>query len=561
MPTPTLDLTIAGSAISENGGSTTGTVTRSGSTSSDLFVTLSSNDTGEASVPSTVIILNGQTSADFTINGVDDNLLDGTQTVTITATAAGFTNGSDTISVLNDDVPQDPDPEEEEPAPAFAQRFDFGTRTSPLEPGYTRVTASTSYNATLGYGWAGGAVRELDRGTGTGVTRDLHYRDVGTFVVDVPNGTYQVTLTVGDTGPYRHDQQIILEGVLVDSIATAARQVVTRTYAVTVSDGQLTLRLDGRGGTDPNMVISGLQVTGEATEPPMPTPTLDLTIAGSAISENGGSTTGTVTRSGSTSGDLFVTLSSNDTGEASVPSTVIILNGQTSADFTINGVDDNLLDGTQTVTITATAAGFTNGSDTISVLNDDVPQDPDPEEEEPAPAFAQRFDFGTRTSPLESGYTRVTASTSYNATLGYGWAGGAVRELDRGTGTGVTRDLHYRDVGTFAIDLPNGNYGVMLTVGDEGPYRHDQQIILEGTPVDAIATAAGEVVTRAYAVTVSDGQLQVRLDGRGGVDPNMVISGLHVIKIPPELGSATNIPTATLDNLFAALENNPDAWL
>ena len=235
-----------------------GTITATGDSGQTFSTTIGPSGGYSLQIPPGTYVVSahgGELTADYIV----ENVVLGSQNVKVDFETT-------TASVLNDDMPQDPDPEEEEPAPAFAQRFDFGTRTSPLEPGYTRVTASTSYNATLGYGWAGGAVRELDRGTGTGVTRDLHYRDVGTFVVDVPNGTYQVTLTVGDTGPYRHDQQIILEGVPVDSIATAARQVVTRTYAVTVSDGQLTLRLDGRGGADPNMVISGLQVTGEATE-------------------------------------------------------------------------------------------------------------------------------------------------------------------------------------------------------------------------------------------------------------------------------------------------------
>jgi fibronectin type 3 domain-containing protein len=79
-------------------------------------------------------------------------------------------------------------------------------------------------------------------------------------VVDVPNGTYQVILTAGDAGPYGHDQEVFLEGVSVDTIATAAGEVLTRTYTVTVTDGQLTLRLDGRGGADPNMIINALQV-------------------------------------------------------------------------------------------------------------------------------------------------------------------------------------------------------------------------------------------------------------------------------------------------------------
>ncbi|MHC4077807.1 MAG: hypothetical protein ACYST0_05110, partial [Planctomycetota bacterium] len=34
---------------------------------------------------------------------------------------------------------------------------------------------------------------------------------------------------------------------------------------------------------------------------------------------------------------------------------------------------------------------------------------------------AKRFDFGTTTSPLASGFTRATHQTSYLKSLGYGW--------------------------------------------------------------------------------------------------------------------------------------------
>jgi fibronectin type 3 domain-containing protein len=162
---------------------------------------------------------------------------------------------------------------DDEVAPV-AHRFDFGSGRSPLESGYTRVTGTTTYSGSRGYGWSGATTGALDRGTGTSLTRDLSFADVGTFVVDVSGGTYQVELTVGDTGPYPHDQQVFLEGASVDTISTGAGQTLTRIYNnVAVSDGQLTLRLDGRGGVDPNMVINALKVTETAS-----TPALGVTI-------------------------------------------------------------------------------------------------------------------------------------------------------------------------------------------------------------------------------------------------------------------------------------------
>ncbi len=541
-PTPKLSLSLAKGSIDEHGGYTNATVSRTGSNTKSLVVTLSSSDSGEAAVPTNLTISAGETSASFTIYAVDDNIVDGTQTVTIGAESAGFDGDTETLTVLDDDVPQ------VEPAPEpTAQRFDFGTASSPVEEGYTRVTGSTTYNATRGFGWTS-SVNQIDRGTGSSIKRDLHYRALGTFVVDVPNGTYQVILTVGDEGPYAHDQFVWLEGTFVESITTAGRQTVTRGYTTTVDDGQLTLRLDGRGGVDPNMVISGLEIVPASTDPPAAE--LSVTIADVSISENGGATTGTVSRTGDDAESLLVTLSSSDTGEATVPATVTIPAGQNSTTFTISSVDDDVLDGPQTVTILAMANGRSDGSDTLTVTNDDVPAEL---------TFAHKFDFGTSTSPLKDGYTRVTGSTTYNANRGHGWTT-TVNDLDRRAGNNVTRDLHYRDVGTFVIDVTAGLYLVRLHTGDEGNYAHDQTVSLEGTQVDSIVTARRQTVARTYAATVTDGQLTLRLDGRGGIDPNMVISGLQVIEVPEELATPSNLAPENLDEFFAILDDNGE-WL
>jgi subtilisin family serine protease/glutamine cyclotransferase len=69
--------------------------------------------------------------------------------------------------------------------------------------------------------------------------------------------------------------------------------------------------------------------------------------------------------------NVSVELSSNDTTEAQVPAIVIIPAGQTSASFDLTMVDDSLLDGTQTATITATVTNWTPGSASIAVKDDD----------------------------------------------------------------------------------------------------------------------------------------------------------------------------------------------
>ena len=68
-------------------------------------------------------------------------------------------------------------------------------------------------------------------------------------------------MTTGDLGGPIHDQMAVyLEGTKVDTITTASGQVLARTYTVSVTDGQLTLRMQDLGGSDPNVTLIGLDV-------------------------------------------------------------------------------------------------------------------------------------------------------------------------------------------------------------------------------------------------------------------------------------------------------------
>ena len=116
----------------------------------------------------------------------------------------------------------------------------------------------------------------------------------------------------------------------------------------------------------------GASDTDTATVTVTADPVLTVAITGATISEDGGTTTGTVARSDGTTGDLIVTLASNDTTEATVPATVTIADGASSAQFTVAAVDDTLVDGTQTVTISASAGAYIGGSDTLDVTDNEA---------------------------------------------------------------------------------------------------------------------------------------------------------------------------------------------
>ena len=131
------------------------------------------------------------------------------------------------------------------------------------------------------------------------------------------------------------------------------------TYNPVTGDG------DTAGGRDSigsyQLIVQAVQAGSE---------TLTVSISPASISENGGTATGTVTRSNADIGQsLVVTLGSSDTSEATVPATATIPANQVSTTFAILAVDDALLDGKQTATITVSAAGFVGGSADIDVTD------------------------------------------------------------------------------------------------------------------------------------------------------------------------------------------------
>jgi hypothetical protein len=72
-----------------------------GPATADTVITLSSSNTAEATVPAQVTILKGQLFATFLVTAVPDTVADAAQSVTITASAAGFVDGSASVNVVD----------------------------------------------------------------------------------------------------------------------------------------------------------------------------------------------------------------------------------------------------------------------------------------------------------------------------------------------------------------------------------------------------------------------------------------------------------------------------
>ena len=308
---PRVTVTIVDSAISENGGTSTGTVTRNTDTTAELTVTLTGDDTSEATVPASVVIPAGQPSATFTITAVDDTVADGDQTFTVTAAATGLASGT----------------------------------------GNLQITDSETATLTL-------SITDTAISENSGVTMATVSRNSDT------TNALTVIVTSSDAGEATVPATVVIPAGATDSAPFAITAVDD---AIADGDQAVTITVGTTGHVDGTGSVQVTDVSGPAA--------LTVSIVADEFSEAAGSTatTATVSRNTDTTNDLIVTLASSDSTEATVPTTVTIPAGQTtSAPFNITAVDDTIVDGAQTVTITATAANHANGLDSVLVTDDEV---------------------------------------------------------------------------------------------------------------------------------------------------------------------------------------------
>lgn len=136
-----------------------------------------------------------------------------------------------------------------EPAGPYVQhganlRFDFGPGA--LEPGYTRVLASTAYGPETGYGWGDTSkVIERDRGGDDAPANDFCLPSGTQFYVDLPDGNYHVSLLTGDRIG-RTRMAVRAEGLLqLYNVQTPTGKFLQDSFTVHVRDGRLMLEFIG----------------------------------------------------------------------------------------------------------------------------------------------------------------------------------------------------------------------------------------------------------------------------------------------------------------------------
>ncbi len=119
-------------------------------------------------------------------------------------------------------------------------KFDFGP--GKIAPGHTQVLANTIYSKELGYGFEPGAkVTCLDRGGKDALRSDFCASNQPFyFSVAVPEGNYNVTVTLGDAQEETTTTiKAELRRLMLERVQTARGKFVARTFTVNVRTAQI----------------------------------------------------------------------------------------------------------------------------------------------------------------------------------------------------------------------------------------------------------------------------------------------------------------------------------
>ena len=120
--------------------------------------------------------------------------------------------------------------------------YDFGPASAAAIDGFTRVTESTIYSPGTGVGWQQGTVATVDDGTGHFVQTNG-----ATFATDVANGTYSVSLALGDPNAAHTQMQVFVQGPQFGTVNTAAGQTQIASGTAVVTNGELLLTVNDLG--------------------------------------------------------------------------------------------------------------------------------------------------------------------------------------------------------------------------------------------------------------------------------------------------------------------------
>ena len=325
-----------------------------------LTITLASSATGVATVPTTAMIGAGATSAAVPTTGVAAG------SATITASAAGLANATAVVNVLSRigvgtvsvglNLSADLPITLPQPAPA-------GGVTVSLTSDTTRVTVPASVSIAAGATSATVSVTGVGIGAAT-ITASAPGFAPGTGAVQVtaPRMTFAgspLSLVVGQSGNLTLNLSAGAGPLTID-LASSATGVATVPATVSIGAG-------ATGVTVPAAAVGAGSATITASAPGLANATAavnvlaPITVGNVSVGLNLSANLPITLPQPAPAGGAVVTLRSSDTSRVTVPATVTIAAGQSSATAQATGIAIG------SASITATASGFAPGNGTVRV--------------------------------------------------------------------------------------------------------------------------------------------------------------------------------------------------
>ena len=300
-------------SVSETGTTDTFTVVLTAEPDSNVVISVTSGDTGEATVSASSLTFttgNWDSAQTITVTGVDDGLIDGSQNSTIT------------LAVVDGSSDNNFDP--------------LANQT---------VTAATADNDSAGFTKSKSTVSVSETGTTDTFTVVLNIQPASDVVISVTSGdTGEATVSASTltftSGNWNSAQTITVTGVDDDTVDGSQDTTIT----LAVVDGSSDNNFDS---------LSDQTITATTADP------WGFTVTQSsgttAVSETGTTDTFTVVLNAQPASNVVISVTSGDTGEATVSaSTLTFTNGNwdSAQTITVTGVDETDDDGDVTSTVT-----------------------------------------------------------------------------------------------------------------------------------------------------------------------------------------------------------------
>ena len=373
---PTLSIAVDPASIAEAAGTSTVTVTASGSTfTTDQTIGLTlggtATQTTDYTLSSTSLTLTaGETSVTATVSAVQDTIDEPDETVIVSASNGATAIGSATVTITDDDD-----------APALSVAVDQASIAEAAGTSTVTVTAS-------------GSTFTTDQTIG------LTLGGTATQTTDYTLSSTSLTLTAGETS--------------VTATVTAVQDTIDEPDETVIVNA-------GNGGT----AIGSATVTITDDDD---APTLSVAVDPASIAEAAGTSTVTVTASGSTfTTDQTIALTLGGTATQTTDYTVSSISltltaGETSVTATVTAVQDTIDEPDETVIVTAGNGATAIGSATVTITDDDD-----------APALSVAVDPASIAEAAGTSTVTVTASGSTfttDQTIGLTLGGTATQTTD-----------------------------------------------------------------------------------------------------------------------------------